>query len=696
MSKRNVIIFADERSAISTDIYKELQKQIHCSTELSLIAVVRLKPISIAEKLHRFLKRQVIKIFQPEKYFAHPGSFTKDIKNTELIDCHDINSKDFLRHIKSLQAEYAILISCGFICNLDFINSFSRVINYHNSFLPAYRGIEATSWEMFFKEQDTGFSFHYIDKGIDTGKILIQEQVPLNYKLSPFENEKIKNCAAIRALPRLIKLLENNATGKKQTGKASYFGSKAKKKYLTFSSESNPMDIQQALKIWPWVYYLKQCRSYKVSKLTENGSIKNIEFLPYWLFQIIDIFRHKPVSSEKTKQLPQAETTPYTKNLTSKKVGLLAWGMKNSGGIRQYALSVFEELIQDTSMDYVLFCDNDELFDSIAVEKRIINNPHRSSWYNFCYILALLLGIKTKAMIDSQDLDKFNDIDQFFAPKITAYPHFFLKKKYIFTLHDMQERYYPEFIHWNLRLGRYIRNSAISRNASAIICESSFVKNDITKFIKYPTERIHIIPAPPTAGFKGFHFDEAVAERVRTELALPEKYIFYPAQSWPHKNHLNLLKSISILKKDGMNINLVLCGGKLSYYTEVIEKQIEKYDLKEDVYHLGYVQTEYLPYIYKLSTMLVMPSLFESISIPIYEAFSLKIPVCSSNVTALPEQVGDAGLLFDPNDPQDIATKLKSYLSNTILLQEKAEKGFKKICKFDYPAFREKTARLFR
>ncbi len=65
-----------------------------------------------------------------------------------------------------------------------------------------------------------------------------------------------------------------------------------------------------------------------------------------------------------------------------------------------------------------------------------------------------------------------------------------------------------------------------------------------------------------------------------------------------------------------------------------------------------------MPYLYKLSTALVMPTLFESVSLPIWESFYLGVPVVSSNVCALPEQVGDAGLLFDPHDIEDMAEKI--------------------------------------
>jgi glycosyltransferase involved in cell wall biosynthesis len=76
--------------------------------------------------------------------------------------------------------------------------------------------------------------------------------------------------------------------------------------------------------------------------------------------------------------------------------------------------------------------------------------------------------------------------------------------------------------------------------------------------------------------------------------------------------------------------------------------------LSEQVCHLGYVEQDDLQAIYRLATALVMPSLFESVSIPIYEAFQVGTPVAASGILAIPEQVGDAGLLFDPTSVTSI------------------------------------------
>ena len=92
--------------------------------------------------------------------------------------------------------------------------------------------------------------------------------------------------------------------------------------------------------------------------------------------------------------------------------------------------------------------------------------------------------------------------------------------------------------------------------------------------------------------------------------------------------------------------------------------------------------------------MLVLPTLFESISIPIWEAFSLGVPVCSSNAVALPEQVGDAGILFDPKDPIDIFEKIKTLLDDSIKREEMVNKGKDRVEKFNHENYCKKLLKV--
>jgi len=152
------------------------------------------------------------------------------------------------------------------------------------------------------------------------------------------------------------------------------------------------------------------------------------------------------------------------------------------------------------------------------------------------------------------------------------------------------------------------------------------------------------------------------------------------------KNHLKLIEAFKLVVEKYNDIYLVLTGAKKNNYKNIVKK-IEELGLENKVLHLGYVDYKDLPYLYKMSVMLVMPSLFESVSIPVYVAFALKVPVCASNVCAIPEQVEDAGLLFDPNDEKDIAKKILILLEDEVLRNEIAKKGYKRIVNFNHEEY---------
>ena len=102
-------------------------------------------------------------------------------------------------------------------------------------------------------------------------------------------------------------------------------------------------------------------------------------------------------------------------------------------------------------------------------------------------------------------------------------------------------------------------------------------------------------------------------------------------------------------------------------------------EIEDRVLHFGYVNTDTLAALYRRATFVVIPTLFESVSIPIYEAFTLSVPVCASSVVALPEQVGDAGMLFDPFSIGDMTNKMCELLADERLRQSLIVKGRERV-----------------
>ncbi len=374
-----------------------------------------------------------------------------------------------------------------------------------------------------------------------------------------------------------------------------------------------------------------------------------------------------------------------------KKVGILTYYPMHGGGIFQYIQSLIDALAYDKTNHYIIFTDvDDDRFDKTGLEVRKVKPSNRSMLNQLAIFAQLWSGFRSKFFISKAERQAFADIDLFMSPATSVYPHIFLKKPFIFTLHDMQEQYYSQAFSKAERFKRKLRNTALANAAQAIMCESNYVKNDIINFLQVNPTKVAVIQSPPPDFLLSYQTEESGFTKVKEKYQLPDNYIFYPAQCWFHKNHIKLVEAFNILlKKYKGDIHLVLSGSQQNNYNNLMNK-IAELDLSTKVHHLGYIDYEDIPYLYRMSRMLVMPTLFESVSIPIYEAFALGVPVCCSNVVALPEQVGDAALIFDPNNIEDMAAKMQTLLENEFLAKELVSKGHSRVTNFDHKAYLDK------
>lgn len=346
------------------------------------------------------------------------------------------------------------------------------------------------------------------------------------------------------------------------------------------------------------------------------------------------------------------------------KIGFLDTASKESGGIYQYSKSIFDSL-NNNNNDYELFKFS---YKKDGKDSRLLKTTAGLTKYFYFIILFIRASFKLLPR-------DFEDIDLFISPYSALAPHIFLRKKFIFTLHDLQEKYYPENFSFKERLLRQIRNYVLLKQCMFVICESESVKNDIEKFFKIHQSKIVVMPSPPPKSIYNQEnkFDQLLLNK---EYGLSRDYIFYPAQFWPHKNHIGLLKALDILKNKHPNLLTVFTGDKRFEYDKVKEIS-DKFNLTDNVMFVGNVPYSHLPVFYKNSICLVMPTLFESISIPIYEAFYFSTPVVCSNICGLPEQCGEAATFFDPNNPNDIADKISAILLNKKRRKSQIEEGLK-------------------
>jgi glycosyltransferase involved in cell wall biosynthesis len=344
------------------------------------------------------------------------------------------------------------------------------------------------------------------------------------------------------------------------------------------------------------------------------------------------------------------------------RVGVVALAGPDNGGTYQYTLSMLHGLQHARGFEITLFGDPDNP-DFIKLGYPI--RPLAESYAAQLTALALnRLHLRLPDPFASQDV--------LLAP-IYSLALLHTSKPFAYTLHDLQEIHLPENFSSLQTIWRRQVHSRLLQRARRVICESSYVKSDIVRLFGTPGRRIAVIQAPPQRQFLLDQSDEELSA-ARERLRLPAKFVVYPAHYWPHKNHLRLIEAFRMVANEVPDLKLVLTGKKIDDYQKVVGA-IDRLQLNEHVCHLGYIDRSDLQAAYQLATALVMPSLFESISIPVYEAFQRGIPVAASNILAIPEQVGDAGLLFDPTSAASIKDAILTIVRDPELARQLAERG---------------------
>jgi glycosyltransferase involved in cell wall biosynthesis len=268
---------------------------------------------------------------------------------------------------------------------------------------------------------------------------------------------------------------------------------------------------------------------------------------------------------------------------------------------------------------------------------------------------------------------------------------------YLTIVYDLTHRvapWFPEVSFKGIWASREIFYSWFLRRASFIITGTKVGKEEIERFYQIPSERIKILPHP-TPSFclnKDRNPDKSILTKYTL---LPNSYLLYPAQFWTHKNHINLLLAVKILREEyNLNFSLVFVGsdkGNLEYVKEYT-KQI---GLTSQVYSLGFVLQEDLVSLYQNAFALTYMSLCGPENLPPLEAFALGCPVIASDIPGAREQLEDAALLVDPLNPAQIAFAIKQIYDNSELRKQLIEKGFKRATKWTAKDFVYGVFRIF-
>jgi len=252
----------------------------------------------------------------------------------------------------------------------------------------------------------------------------------------------------------------------------------------------------------------------------------------------------------------------------------------------------------------------------------------------------------------------------------------------VLNLHDLQHRRFPQYFTREEIDNREKWWVASAFRADALLAASNYVRHDLHHQLHVDPKKIFVTPDVFQSAFFEPPSSRQILE-VREKFALSQNFFLYPAAVWPHKNHERLIRAFLAAELGGTQLVLTGGGQKNSDLPRVIEELSGEFNVRL----LGRVSTENLVTLYHLATALIFPSEHEAWSIPIMEAMACGCPVASSNVTSLPEEVGDAGILFPPDDIEAMSDTIRQLAMDEKLRKTLAKRGRERVKQFGPDSF---------
>ena len=336
------------------------------------------------------------------------------------------------------------------------------------------------------------------------------------------------------------------------------------------------------------------------------------------------------------------------------------------GGIYQYSIYVLKMLLESDQITKIY------LFHSQEQEKefeQFLNHPkvnsalydRKGSFYSlikkaseFCLTRFYLKNKSQKWLYkaylfldpDRRALNKFN-IDVLHVPRQHA-PAYNLNYPVVISMHDVQQFHFPEFFTPLERIYKSISYYTSMSETNHTIVSFNHVKNDLNKYFPNVSPEVSVCPVPVNNDWAS-NVDWPGSSELQEKFNLPKQIILTPAATWEHKNHKAVLEAMALLRDRGIKVFWVSTGNKTSYYS-AIEKRIIELGLEDQVLFTGVVSEIDLRGLYDMARLVVIPTLYEAGSGPLFEAMRYQTPVICSNTTSLPETIGNEEFVFCPND----------------------------------------------
>lgn len=280
-----------------------------------------------------------------------------------------------------------------------------------------------------------------------------------------------------------------------------------------------------------------------------------------------------------------------------------------------------------------------------------------------------------------------------------------MPRPYVVTVHDISSLLFaPPPDRWRaLRLYRFRRSLM---RAARVIAVSRATRRDVESVLGVPPERIRQIYDAPDPRFLHDGTPQCAAEQTQRQLVLQRfqvnyPYILYAGAIRPQKNVPRLVEAFAVLRGELENhpvyrdLRLIIIGDEIARYPAVRHAVIQT-RVEHAVRFLGFLPFETLRVFYQCAAVFAFPSLYEGFGLPPLEAMACGTPVVTSNVSSLPEVVGEAAVLVNPENVFDIARGLREALLNESLRRELARRGLEQLKQFSWKTTAERVLEVYR
>lgn len=357
---------------------------------------------------------------------------------------------------------------------------------------------------------------------------------------------------------------------------------------------------------------------------------------------------------------------------------------KELAGAGRYAKCLLNQLaIIDKSNQYILF---------VTPENKI-NFAELGSQFKYiiCPPINYLARIFWEQFILPFQL-KYYQVDLLFTPSV-AMPLASPCKNVtsIFDMMFFHNHQLKKYTSLRAFYGRIVTRIACYRS-QLILTISEHSQQDILTICPLPAQKVRAILLAAGEEFKLIK-DKTILQKCQQKYRLPDKFILYVGTLEPGKNLVNLIKAFKKFKElHNFPHKLVLAGG-WGWQTQEIKATIA--DFQTEIILTGFMSDEDLPALYNLAEIFIYPSLYEGFGLPVLEAMACGTPIITSNISSLPEIAGEACLLVNPANIQQMADSLAAILHDETLKLQLSQKGLAQAAKFSWESTARQTLAAF-